>query len=124
MVLSMGEQGFRLLETNWGGDFPKARIRFIEDLDEPVNSDLRAEVVELFCEAIRVNLISESGPECTSEYISYKLAARVNLEQAERQDLLNQPSEQARLERLASYLKFQLTTAKYAMPHRMLSFIQ
>ena len=123
VVLGWGESRYRLLEVIQGEDFPKARVRFVEDLEEDIDLTLQAEVVRLFEQALKLELVSRDNP-ASSEVLSFQLSTRLNLEQAERQELLNQPSEQARLEKLKEILEFQTMSARHAAPVRVHSYIQ
>jgi Lon protease-like protein len=104
---------YRILEKIEGNSFTTANIRFIEDLEEKIDPGLSKEVCELFKTNCSEKLAFDFGPTSSSSLLSYQLAVHLDLEQAERQILLKQPSEQARIEALCQMLYFRTKMDKF-----------
>ena len=77
VVLGWGESRYRLLEVIQGEDFPKARVRFVEDLEEDIDLTLQAEVVRLFEQALKLELVSRDNPASSEVLSSWSLGVRI-----------------------------------------------
>ena len=124
LILSWGLNRYRLLEVIEGDTFPTARVVSVHDVTEGVSPELQEDAIDLYAKLARIEGLVEEELPNTSELISYQLATQIQLEQAERQSLLNQSSEKARLEKLCEIFSFRLTAKKYASSATGQGYIQ
>ena len=114
LVLCWGLRRYRLLEVIEGGDFPTARILELDDVRTGVSPELQEEAISLHDRVlVAENLAAEEVPNDT-EMLSFSLASQIELELAERQELLNQGSEKLRLEKLCEIFAFRLVAVKHS----------
>ncbi len=114
LLLAWGLRRYRLLEVISGGEFPTARVVSVDDIVEGVSPELQEQAIDLYARVAQQEGLAEEELPNTSELISYQLASQIQLEQAERQSLLNQASEKTRLDMLIEIFSFRLTAMKYS----------
>lgn len=115
LVVTTGVQRYRLLERIEDEEFPKARVVLLDDVTEGVSPELQDEIVDLYARVAHMEGLAEQEIPNTSELLSYHVASQLQLEQAERQMLLNQISERKRLETLQEILGFRLKVLRHAV---------
>lgn len=122
VILTSGIKPFRVISLYGDGTFPIARVSYIEELAEAKDSELRTATLDLFTEVLDrggYEVRIEAQPE---HDLAYYLASAIQLDPAEREELLREPSENRRLRRLNDFLGFRLRTLEstYALEHNLL----
>ena len=115
LVLTNGTQRYRLLERLECKDFPRARVVLLNDVVEGVSPELQDDVVDLYARVAHIEGLADQDIPNTTELLSYHIASQLQLEQAERQMLLNQVSEKKRLQTLQEVLSFRLNVLRHAV---------
>ena len=114
VVLTLGEGRYKILEMYSDEPFPVARVEFIEDDVDEIDTTLRSETIKLFTETLDLGGYEAQFSDDHDGKISFHLAAAIQLDPAERQELLMQLNENLRLKRLNDFLNFRLMTLKQA----------
>ena len=121
LILTWGMRRYRLLEVMEEGDpaadnagYPLAKVLLLDDQKAGVSPELQEEAIDLYGRIVAAeNLDAREIPNDT-ELLSYSLASQIQLELAERQELLNRESERARLLTLCEIFAFRLHAIKHS----------
>jgi len=99
-ILVEGRERFKLVELTRGRSFHTAEVEPVLDEDDPPGPDAVDRALELFNRLKELTGSEVEVPTGESAQLSYELAARVELAHEAKQDLLQEVSERARMERV------------------------
>jgi Lon protease-like protein len=109
-ILARGERPFRLLERQDDLPYPAGVIEFLEDEEDgEVPGEAAGEAAqaarELYRELVRQATDRELGPEELEQMSAYRMAATVEFDTGDKQELLELRSEAARMRHLTTLLQ-------------------
>lgn len=103
-VVVEGRERFRLLELTIGRSFQTGDVAAFSDEDDPAESRSIERALQLFGRLRELTGSDVEIPPSDAQQLSYALAARVELASDVKQELLQEVSERARLERVCELL--------------------
>ena len=103
-ILVEGRERFRLLELTSARSFQTGEVAALSDEDDPAEARSIERAVQLFGRLRELTGSDVEIPPSDSQQLSYALAARVELAPDVKQELLQEVSERARLERVCELL--------------------
>jgi Lon protease-like protein len=104
-ILARGQRPFCLLERQDDLPYPAGVVQFLHD-DEQDSEPASAQAArELYRELVLQATDREIGPDELAEMSAYRMAATVEFDTQDKQDLLELRSESARMRRLAELLE-------------------
>ncbi|HEY4620958.1 MAG TPA: LON peptidase substrate-binding domain-containing protein [Gaiellaceae bacterium] len=103
-ILVEGRERFRLLELISARSFQTGEVAALSDEDDPAEARSIERAVQLFGRLRELTGSDVEIPPSDSQQLSYALAARVELAPDVKQELLQEVSERARLERVCELL--------------------
>jgi Lon protease-like protein len=109
-VVVEGRERFRLLELTEGRSFTTGIVESVEDELDPAEPGDSTRAVDLFRRMAETAGAGIEIPNVDSPALAWELAARVELEPAEKQELLALTSPRTRMHRLAELLDSALET--------------
>ena len=127
-VSAIGEKRFRVIEIMQDRPFISAQVELLDEFgDDPVPEDLIAEATELFGEYARYSVgttggwVSKTRVPSNPAHLSYHIAAKVQMDLSDRQDLLEQPFALQRLNVEIDLLKQNSRVLRQQMAWQLLS---
>jgi Lon protease-like protein len=113
LILVVGDAPVRVLEHNEKGEFPLAKVEFLPNIVEVVESrdlgalsDIEERVLTRFHETLSLAGYSVEVPDVIEGSLAFQLGASMQLDFGERKELLSIESETERLIALESFLRF------------------
>ncbi len=103
-ILVEGRERFRLLELTSARSFQTGEVAALSDEDDPAEARSIERALQLFGRLRELTGSDVEIPPSDSQQLSYALAARVELAPDVKQELLQEVSERARLERVCELL--------------------
>ena len=103
-VFVEGNERFRLLELTSGRSFQTGEVVALSDEDDPAESRSIERALQLFGRLRELTGSDVEIPRAEAQQLSYALAARVELASDVKQELLQEVSERARMERVCELL--------------------